>query len=331
MAYNKRDVEAEIGITERLSKFPVPDRIWEEYWISEEINDRGILVDEVFVRNAVMIDSKVKENLFDRMKVITGLENPNSVMQLRNWLMIKGVTADSLDKKAVTHLLKSAPADVAEVLSLRQMTSKSSIKKYEKMLMTMCKDGRVRGMFQFYGASRTGRWAGRHVQLQNLPQNHLPDLAEARELVRRGDIESLQMLYDDIPDILSQLIRTAFIPTKGYKFIVSDFSSVEARVLAFVAKETWKIKAFAEGKDIYCATAEKMFHVPVEKNGVNGSMRIRGKIAELGLGYGSSVNGLKKMVPWSRVLRNLNFSRLLILGGKPTPALWNCGGILMIL
>ena len=293
--YNKTDVECEMEIISRLSKYPVPDSVWEEYWISERINDRGILVDEEFVRNAVKIDSMVKGSLSDRMKDITGLENPNSVMQLRNWLMIKGVAADSLDKKAVAALLKDAPPDVAEVLSLRQMTSKSSIKKYVKMMMTMCADGRVRGMFQFYGASRTGRWAGRHVQLQNLPQNHLPDLAEARELVRRGDIESLEMLYDDIPDVLSQLIRTAFIPADGYKFIVSDFSSVEARVLAFVAQETWKIKAFAEGRDIYCATAEKMFHVPVEKNGINGSMRMRGKIAELGLGYGSSVNGLKKM------------------------------------
>lgn len=295
IAYNKRDVEAEMGIIKRLEKYQVPDNVWVEYWISETINDRGILIDEQLVRNAIIIDNQVKEELMARMKNLTGLENPNSNVQLKGWLAGKGIEAESIDKKAVEELLKDAPPDVAEVLSLRQKTAKSSTKKYDKMLQTKCVDGRIRGMYMFYGASRTGRWAGRHVQMQNLRQNHLPDLDEARELVRNGDIDTLLLLYDDVADVLSQLIRTAFIPRQGYKFIVSDFSAVEARVLAFVANEKWRIKVFADGQDIYCASATAMFHVPVEKHGQNSELRQKGKIAELALGYGGSVGALKSM------------------------------------
>lgn len=295
IAYNKRDVEAEMGIINKLQKFTVPDKVWREYWLSETINDRGILIDGMLVDNAIKIDAKVRARLLERMQALTSLENPNSTAQLKEWLSSKGIQADSLDKKAVIELLKHAPSDVSEVLMLRQMTAKSSVKKYEKMKMTMCTDGRARGMFQFYGASRTGRWAGRHIQLQNLPQNHLPDLSEARSLVRDGDLEMLELLYDDIPDTLSQLIRTAFIPKDGYRFVVSDFSAVEARVLSFIANEKWRIDVFRDGKDIYCASASAMFHVPVEKHGQNAHLRQKGKIAELALGYGGSVGALKSM------------------------------------
>lgn len=295
IAYNKRDVEAEMGIIKKLQKFPVPSNIWREYWLSETINDRGILIDEVFARSAMDIDNTIRARLIDKMQSLTSLENPNSVMQLKEWLSAKGIESESLDKKAVSSLLPDAPDDVAEVLTLRQMTSKSSIKKYEKMIMTMCADGRIRGMYMFYGASRTGRWAGRHVQMQNLRQNHLPDLAEARTLVKNKDIDSLELLYDDIPDVLSQLIRTAFVPKDGHRFIVSDFSAVEARVLSFIARERWRMDVFRDGKDIYCASASAMFHVPVEKHGQNAHLRQKGKIAELALGYGGSVGALKSM------------------------------------
>ena len=295
VAYNRRDVEAEMGIIGRLGKFPVPDKVWEEYWISEAINDRGILVDEQLARNAIRIDDDVRDRLFAKMKKLTGLENPNSNVQIKAWLSGQGIETESVDKKAVAELLKDAPDDVSEVLSLRQKTSRSSVKKYDKMLQTRCADGRIRGMFQFYGASRTGRWSGRHVQMQNLRQNHLPDLDEARALVKNGDIDTLELLYDDIADVLSQLIRTAFIPRDGYHFIVSDFSAVEARVLSFVANELWRIRVFERGDDIYCASASQMFGVPVEKHGRNASLRQKGKIAELALGYGGSVGALKSM------------------------------------
>ncbi len=295
VAYNKRDVEAEMGIIEKLRRFPVPDKIWEEYWLSEQINDRGILVDETLARNAIDIDKKVRELLLAKMQTLTGLENPNSAMQIKGWLAGKGIVTESIDKKAVAELLKTVPDDVAEVLTLRQRTARTSVKKYEKMIMTRCADGRIRGMYMFYGASRTGRWAGRFVQMQNLRQNHLPDLAEARTLVRNGDIGTLEILYDDIADVLSQLIRTAFIPKQGYRFVVSDFSAIEARVLSFVANEKWRIDAFREGKDIYCASASAMFHVPVEKHGRNADLRQRGKIAELALGYGGATGALKSM------------------------------------
>ncbi len=293
--YNIRDVSVEMSIIEKMRKYPVPDRIWEEYWKSEEINDRGILVDAILAKNAIDIDNQVRTMLLERMKELTGIDNPNSTAQLKGWLTHKGVDTESLDKKTVTELLKDVPNDVAEVLLMRQMTARSSVKKYEKMIMTMCADGRARGMFMFYGASRTGRWAGRHVQLQNLPQNHLPDLAEARQLVRNDDIEMLKMLYSDIPDTLSQLIRTAFIPRPGCHFVVSDYSAVEARVLSFMANERWRIDVFREGKDIYCESASKMFHVPVEKHGQNSHLRQKGKVAELALGYGGSSGALISM------------------------------------
>ena len=295
VAYNKRDVVAEMGIIKKLHNFPVPDKVWEEYWRSEQINDRGILIDEQLVRNAIDIDNKTREHLIAKMKKLTGLENPNSNVQLKNWLSDKGIETESIDKKAVAELLKTAPDDVSQVLTLRQMTARSSVKKYEKMIQTMCADGRIRGLYMFYGASRTGRWAGRHVQMQNLRQNHLPDLEEARTLVRNGNLESLELLYDDIADVLSQLVRTAFIPKPGYRFIVSDFSAVEARVLSFVANERWRIEVFRRGDDIYCASASEMFHVPVEKHGQNSHLRQKGKIAELALGYGGSVGALKSM------------------------------------
>ena len=295
VAYNKRDVETEMGIIEKLRRFPVPDKIWEEYWLSEQINDRGILVDEVLAQNAIDIDKKVRERLLAKMQTLTGLENPNSNVQIKGWLAGKGIVTESIDKKAVAELLKTVPDDVAQVLTLRQMIARTSVKKYEKMIMTRCADGRIRGMYMFYGASRTGRWAGRFVQMQNLRQNHLPDLAEARTLVKNGDIGTLGILYDDISDVLSQLIRTAFIPKQGYRFVVSDFSAVEARVLSFVANEKWRIDAFREGKDIYCASASAMFHVPVEKHGQNANLRQRGKIAELAFGYGGATGALKSM------------------------------------
>ena len=293
--YNKRDVQVEMDIMKKLSRFPVPDSVWEEYWLSEEINDRGILIDTALAQNAIHFDERAKESMTEQMKSLTGLENPNSVQQLKGWLEEKGVTTDNLDKKAIIDLLKEVPKEVANVLTLRQQTSRSSVKKYTKMTETVCADGRARGMFQFYGASRTGRWAGRHIQLQNLPQNHLDDLAEARDIVRSEDFEMMSLLYDNIPDTLSQLIRTAFVPKPGYKFIVCDFSSIEAMVLSFIAGEDWRLEVFERGGDIYSASASQMFGVPVEKHGVNSHLRQKGKIAELALGYGGSVGALKAM------------------------------------
>ncbi len=293
--YNKRDVEVEMQIQQKLSKFPVPDFVWDEYHLSEEINDRGILIDQTMVQNAIAIDNHVRSDLMDKMKALTNLDNPNSNQQLQGWLRGKGVVSESLDKKAIKELLPTVPEDIQEVLQLKQQVSRSSVKKYQKMMDTVCEDGRARGMFMFYGASRTGRWAGRHIQLQNLPQNHLNDLAEAREIVRNGDYEMLSMLYEDIPDTLSQLIRTAFIPKPGYQFYVSDFSAIEARVLAHISGEKWRSEVFRRGEDIYCASASAMFHVPVEKHGQNAHLRQRGKVAELALGYGGAVGALKAM------------------------------------
>lgn len=293
--YNRRDVEVELAIKQKLSKFPLPEQVWEEYHIDQEINDRGIGLDMDMVQNAIQFDAFSKAALMAAMKDRTALENPNSVSQMKEWLSWKGIEADSLDKKAIKELLKTVPADVADVLTLRQQLAKSSVKKYQAMQNAVCADGRARGMFQFYGANRSGRWAGRIIQLQNLPQNHMPDLAEARAIVRSGDYDAAAMLYDDIPDTLSQLIRTAFIPADGKQFIVSDFSAIEARVLSFLADETWRIDVFAEGKDIYCASASQMFGVPVEKHGINGHLRQKGKIAELALGYGGSVGALTSM------------------------------------
>ena len=294
-AYNKRDVEVELAIKDRLSKFPVPDFVWEEYHLDQKINDRGIMLDMDVVRNAISFDEKSKAGLMLAMQNITNLENPNSVVQMKQWLSGNGVETESLGKKDVAGLIKETEGDITEALKLRLQLAKSSVKKYQAMENAVCGDGRAHGMFQFYGANRSGRWAGRLIQLQNLPQNHMTDLTQARELVRTGDYDSLDMLYEDIPDTLSQLIRTAFIARPGYKFIVSDYSAIEARVLAHLAGEAWRSKVFAEGKDIYCASASQMFGVPVEKHGVNGHLRQKGKIAELALGYGGSVGALKSM------------------------------------
>lgn len=294
-AYNLRDVEAEMQIQQRLSKFPVPDFVWEEYRQDQEINDRGIGVDMELVHQAIAMDNKSRKKLTAAMQELTDLENPNSVQQMKQWLAENGMETDSLDKKAVAELLKTAPEPLREVLSLRQQLAKSSVKKYTAMENAVCEDNRAHGMFQFYGANRIGRFSGRIIQLQNLPQNHMPDLAQARNLVRSGNYEALSLLYEDIPDTLSQLIRTAFVPQEGRKFIVADFSAIEARVIAWFAGERWRLKAFADGGDIYCASASQMFHVPVEKHGVNGHLRQKGKIAELALGYGGSVGALKSM------------------------------------
>lgn len=294
-AYNKRDVEVELGIKTKLAKFPMPEFLWDEYAIDQEINDRGILLDMPLVHQAIAIDGKTKESLRARMQEKTGLENPNSVSQMKGWLSDNGVETETLDKKAVRELLPDADEDIADVLTFRQQLAKSSVSKYTAMSNAVCADGRARGMFQFYGGSRTGRWAGRIIQLQNLPQNHMEDLTEARNLVRDGDFDALEMLYDNIPNVLSELIRTAFIPKPGYKYVVADFSAIEARVLSFLAGEQWRMDVFRDGKDIYCASASQMFNVPVVKNGINGHLRQKGKIAELALGYGGSVGALKAM------------------------------------
>ena len=293
--YNIRDVEVEKAIYDKLSRFPVPDFVWEEYWLDQEINDRGILLDMDVVNNAIRFDAFSKARLMGTLKDKTELDNPNSVAQLKDWLESKGVTTESLDKKTILDLLKTVPTDVADVLKLRQQLAKSSVKKYQAMANSVCADSRARGMFQFYGANRSGRWAGRIIQLQNLPQNHMPDLDTARDIVKSGDYDFMNMLYDDVPDALSQLIRTAFVPKTGYKFCVSDFSAIEARVLSFLAKEKWRIDVFKRNGDIYCASASAMFGVPVEKHGVNGHLRQKGKIAELALGYGGSVGALESM------------------------------------
>lgn len=294
-SYNKRDVEVEMAIQERLKKYPVPDTVWEEYHQDQEINDRGIAIDLELARQAVAMDAKSRESLMGALKEKTGLENPNSVLQMLGWLEARGLKSDSLGKKQVKELLKTAQEPLRSVLQLRQKLAKSSVKKYQAMQNAVCVDGRARGMFQFYGANRTGRYSGRLIQLQNLPQNHLPDLSEARELVRQGNYEALELLYDSVPDVLSQLIRTAFVPREGMKFVVSDFSAIEARVISWMAGEKWKSAAFAAGKDIYCSTASQMFGVPVVKHGVNGELRQKGKIAELACGYGGSVGALKAM------------------------------------
>lgn len=294
-AYNKRDVEAEMQIQERLLKYPMPDFVWEEYHIDQEINDRGIALDMTLVEQAIAMDERSKKALTDKTKQLTELESPNSVVQMKQWLLDNGLEMESLGKKEVAEVLKTAPEHLKEVLSIRQQLAKSSVKKYQAMQKAACADNRARGMFQFYGANRSGRWAGRIIQLQNLYRNSLPDLDTARELVRNGEFEVVEMLYDSVPEVLSELIRTAFVPKDGCKFIVSDFSAVEARVLSHLAKETWRTEVFAEGKDIYCASASQMFHVTVEKHGVNSHLRQKGKIAELALGYGGSVGALKAM------------------------------------
>ena len=293
--YNERDVQVEMQIQDRLKNYPVPDFVWDEYHLDQQINDRGIMIDQDMVREALRIDELSKTDLTVRMQKKTGLDNPNSVIQMKDYLAENGMEVESLGKKDVAAMIKTAPEDLAEVLSLRLQLAKSSVRKYQAMQNAVCADGRCHGMFQFYGANRSGRWAGRLIQLQNLPQNHMDDLEQARDLVKAGDYEMLDMLYDSVPGVLSELIRTAFIPRPGYKFVVSDFSAIEARVLSHLAGETWRAEVFHKGRDIYCESASRMFGVPVEKHGQNSHLRQKGKIAELALGYGGSVGALKAM------------------------------------
>ena len=294
-SYNLRDVETEMEIQKKLARFPVPEFVWDEYHLDQEINDRGIRVDMQMVENAIDVDGWSRFDLKTQLQDLTALENPNSVAQMKAWLTQHGMEIESLGKKEVAAMLKDAPPDMREALILRQQLAKSSVKKYQAMQNCVCADGRAHGMFMFYGANRTGRFAGRLVQLQNLPQNHMDDLEQARALVRRADYDSLKLLYDSVPDVLSELIRTAFIPSEGGKFIVADFSAIEARVIAWMADEKWRLEVFRNGGDIYCASASQMFGVPVEKHGINGHLRQKGKIAELALGYGGSVGALKAM------------------------------------
>lgn len=294
-AYNLRDVEAEVAIQRRLAKNPVRPQEWRNYQLDQRINDRGILLDMDLVRSAIACDNQFKETHLEQAKAVTGLDNPNSPVQLKGWLAEQGVEAESLSKANVRNLLAQSEGDVQEALSLRLELAKSSVKKYTAMEKAVCKDGRARGLIQFYGAPRTGRYAGRLIQVQNLPQNHLPDLAHARQLVRSGNFNAIDALYDSMPLVLSELIRTAFIPKQGCKFFVADFSAIEARVIAWLAGESWRQQVFLDGGDIYCASAEQMFHVPVRKHGPNAHLRQKGKIAELALGYGGSVGALKAM------------------------------------
>ncbi|MGI6700752.1 MAG: DNA polymerase [Christensenellales bacterium] len=293
--YNKRDVETEMEIQEKLSRFPVPDNIWEQYFLDQEINDRGIRIDMTLVKSAIAMDNKSHDELSIQLQNLTAIENPNSVAQMKEWLAGHDLFTDTLGKKDIVNLLKTAPEDIRPILMLRQQLAKTSVKKYIAMENAVCSDDRARGMFQFGGATRTLRWAGKIVQLQNLPQNHMLDLDEARALVRSGNYEAVKTLYDSVPDVLSELIRTAFIPAEGKIFYVADFSAIEARVIAWLAGELWRQDVFMNGGDIYCASASQMFHVPVIKNGVNGHLRQKGKIAELALGYGGSVGALKAM------------------------------------
>ena len=293
--YNQRDVEVEMEITQKLERFPVLQNEWENYWMDQDINDRGIRIDQQLVNNAIKCQNIFHDQYLQTAKELTELANPNSPLQLKDWLHQQGIKTDSLSKASVAQLLQTTTGTVHQVLALRQLLSKSSVKKYQAMQKAMCQDGRVHGLLQFYGANRTGRWAGRLVQVQNLPRNSMPDLEEARELVKQGNVPALAMLYDSVPDVLSQLIRTAFIPSKNHHFYVADFSAVEARVIAWLSNEKWRQESFAKNEDIYCASASQMFGVPVVKHGINGELRQKGKIAELALGYGGSIGALKAM------------------------------------
>ena len=294
-AYNRRDVETEMGIQQKLAKFPVPESEWRNYQLDQRINDRGIMLDMEMVRQAIDCDEQFKRTHLDMARSVTGLDNPNSPAQLKAWLSERGVEAESLSKAAVLSLLEEADGEVELALSLRQELAKSSVKKYTAMEMAVGSDRRARGLIQFYGANRTGRFAGRLIQVQNLPQNHLPDLDEVRRLLKCRQFDAIEMLYDSVPLVLSELIRTAFVPKPGCRFFVADFAAIEARVIAWIAGEQWRQEVFANGGDIYCASASQMFHVPVEKHGINGHLRQKGKIAELALGYGGSVGALKAM------------------------------------
>ena len=322
-SYNLRDVETEMSIQKKLLKFPVSKEIWSEYHIDQEINDRGIKVDMVFVRQAINIDNISKDKITSLIKEITKLDNPNSVQQMKKWLLDNGIKTDTLGKKAIEELIKIAPKELKEVLELRQQLAKSSVKKYTAMKNAVCKDSRARGMFQFYGANRSGRFSGRLIQLQNLPQNHMSDLAEARKLVRSGNYDALTLLYDSIPDTLSELIRTAFIPHNNKKFIVADFSAIEARIIAWLAKEKWRMKVFKDGGDIYCASASQMFKVNVVKNGENGHLRQKGKISELALGYGGSIGALKSMGALNMGLNEEELQPLVIAWRNSNPNIVN--------
>lgn len=294
-AYNRRDVEAEMSIQAKLARFPVPKNIWDEYHLDQEINDRGVALDLEFVNRAIKIDERSRSELFGKMKLLTDLDNPNSVQQLKEWLAGNGLETETLGKKAVSELLETAIEPLGEVLSLRQQLAKSSVKKYQAMENAVCSDGRARGMFQFYGANRTGRFAGRLIQLQNLPRNQMSDLAQARSLVRSGNFAALEMLYDSVPEVLSELIRTSFIPKDGCKLIVADFSSIERIVLAWLASEKWVLDAYKAKKDLYIATASQMFQVPIEQIDKKDPLRQKGKVADLACGYGGSVGALKAM------------------------------------
>lgn len=293
--YNKRDVEAEIEIEQRLIKFPVRASIWTEYQLDQRINDSGVLVDINLATHALEISESAKESLLKRLQKMTGLDNPNSPSQMKEWLLKQNLPTDTLNQKAMKALMEKASDKVRTVLELRNQLAMASVKKYEAMLNSACSDGRIRGMFQFYGAIRTGRYSGRIVQLQNLPRNKIPDIKEARSLVVDKNIRALEMLYDDIPDTLSQLIRTALIAPEGKDFIVADFSAIEARVLSWLAEEEWRQAVFKENGNIYCETASRMFKVPVGKHGVNGDLRQKGKQAELACGYGGAVGAMKAM------------------------------------
>lgn len=293
--YNKRDVEVELSIKEKLSKFPAPDREWENYILDQQINDRGIRLDMGFVRSAIECDGKFRNEHLVKAKDLTGLENPNSTQQLKEWLNENGLTVESLSKASVKELLEYTEGEVGEALQLRQELSKSSVKKYSAMEAAVCSDGRAHGLLQFYGANRTGRWAGRLIQVHNLPQNHLPDLAEARKLVKSGNFDAVEMLYESVPMVLSELIRTAFIPKENNCFLIADFSAIEARVIAWLAGEKWRQDVFATHGKIYEASASQMFHVPMEEITKGSPLRQKGKIAELALGYGGSVGALTAM------------------------------------
>lgn len=294
-AYNKRDVETEMGIQAKIAKFPVPESEWVNYTLDQQINDRGIMLDMPFVRNAICCDNNFKDTHLRMARDLTGLDNPNSPVQLKEWLSEQGVETDSLSKQTVAELIESTDGEVEKALVLRQVLAKSSVKKYTAMETVVGSDSRARGLIQFYGANRTGRYAGRLIQVQNLPQNHLPDLQEVRTLIRDGKFDAVEMLYDSVPQVLSELIRTAFIPKPACRFFVADFAAIEARVIAWIAGESWRMDVFRDGGDIYCASASQMFKVPVVKHGVNGHLRQKGKIAELALGYGGSVGALKAM------------------------------------
>jgi len=295
-SYNCRDVEVEIAIQQRLAKYPVPDFVWNEYHLDQQINDRGIGVDMELVRHAITINEDIKNEITAEIQALTMLDNPNSVQQMKEWLAENGMETESLGKQAVKELLETAPPELAKVLSLRQQLAKSSVKKYDAMLSSHCIDDRIRGMFQFYGANRSGRFSGGLVQLQNLYRNSMPHLDTARDLIKADDIETLDLLFGDIPDVLSQLIRTALVPKAPYKrFIVADFTSIEGVVLSWLAGEQWRLDVFKNGGDIYCISASKIFGVPVVKHGINGHLRQKGKIAELACGYGGSVGAMKAM------------------------------------